>query len=136
MEKSSRRIPCPQTTGESMALTAFRQALEQKDAMNKLTDTIRTHHRSLAGTLSAHMRGVGGDEHSERRAFVAFLKGDVLPHARSEERHLYPIVGAQRNQARQRAVSPGLDCVSTRSGALGVSAICRPVPLQRAFSRD
>ena len=23
---------------------------------------------------------------------VAFLKGDVLPHARSEERHLYPMV--------------------------------------------
>jgi uncharacterized protein (DUF2249 family) len=82
----------PDTRERSLALTALRRALEQKDAMNKLTDAIRTHHRSLAGTLSAHARGVGADEQSERRAFVAFLKGDVLPHARSEERHLYPMV--------------------------------------------
>jgi len=44
----------------------------------------------LAKTLEAHARGVGGGEpQSERDAFLAFLKGDLLPHARGEERHLY-----------------------------------------------
>lgn len=58
--------------------------------MNTLCDAIRKHHRSLAKTLEAHARGVGGGEpQSERDAFVAFLKGDLLPHARGEERHLY-----------------------------------------------
>lgn len=61
--------------------------------MANLTETIRKHHRSLAGTRGAHLRGVGGGEpQSERDAFVAFLKGDLLPHAQGEERHLYPLV--------------------------------------------
>jgi uncharacterized protein (DUF2249 family)/hemerythrin-like domain-containing protein len=61
--------------------------------MNALCDAIRNHHRSLAKTLEAHARGVGGGEpQSERDAFVAFLKGDLLPHARGEERHLYGLV--------------------------------------------
>lgn len=61
--------------------------------MSTLTDAIRKHHRSLARTLEAHARGVGGGEpQTERDAFVAFLKGDLLPHARGEERHLYGVV--------------------------------------------
>ncbi len=58
--------------------------------MNTLTEAIRKHHLSLAKTLEAHARGVGGGEPpSERDAFVGFLKGDLLPHAIGEERHLY-----------------------------------------------
>lgn len=65
----------------------------QAAVMNTLTEAIRKHHLSLAKTLEAHARGVGGDEpQSERDAFVAFLKGDLLPHARGEERHLYGLV--------------------------------------------
>jgi len=61
--------------------------------MANLTETIRKHHRSLAGTLGAHAHGVGGGEpQREREAFVAFLNGDLLPHAHGEERHLYPLV--------------------------------------------
>ena len=61
--------------------------------MSTLTEAIRNHHQSLAKTLQAHARGVGGGEpQTERDAFVAFLKGDLLPHARGEERHLYPTV--------------------------------------------
>ncbi len=61
--------------------------------MSTLYDAIRKHHRSLAKTLEAHARGVGGDQpQSERDAFVAFLKGDLLSHARGEERHLYGAV--------------------------------------------
>lgn len=61
--------------------------------MNTLTEAIRKHHLSLAKTLEAHARSVGGVEPQvEREAFVAFLKGDLLPHARGEERHLYDLV--------------------------------------------
>lgn len=61
--------------------------------MSILTDAIRQHHRSLAGTLQAHARAVGGSEpQAERNSFVAFLKGDLLPHAHGEERHLYGTV--------------------------------------------
>jgi uncharacterized protein (DUF2249 family)/iron-sulfur cluster repair protein YtfE (RIC family) len=61
--------------------------------MSSLTEAIRNHHRSLAKTLEAHVRGVGGDEpQTGRDALVAFLKGDLLPHASSEERHLYGAV--------------------------------------------
>ncbi len=63
--------------------------------MNTLTEAIRKHHLSLAKTLEAHARAVGGNEPQvEREAFVAFLKGDLLPHARGEERHLYELVDA------------------------------------------
>jgi uncharacterized protein (DUF2249 family) len=61
--------------------------------MSILCDAVRKHHRSLAKVLAAHARGVGGGEpQTERAAFVAFLKGDLLPHARGEERHLYGAV--------------------------------------------
>lgn len=58
--------------------------------MGALCEAIRKHHQSLGKTLEAHARAVGGGEpQTERDAFVAFLKGDLLPHARGEERHLY-----------------------------------------------
>ncbi len=63
--------------------------------MATLSEAIRKHHMSLAKTLQAHARGVGGAEtQNERDAFVAFLKGDLLPHAHSEERYLYSAVDA------------------------------------------
>jgi uncharacterized protein (DUF2249 family) len=61
--------------------------------MNTLTEAIRKHHLSLAKTLEKHARAVGGSEPQvERDAFVGFLKGDLLPHASGEERHLYELV--------------------------------------------
>jgi len=61
--------------------------------MTNLTEAIRKHHLSLAKTLEAHARGIGGGEsQAERDAFVAFLKGELLPHASGEERHLYALV--------------------------------------------
>jgi uncharacterized protein (DUF2249 family) len=58
--------------------------------MSTLCEAVRKHHRSLAKALKAHARGVGGGEpQREREAFIAFLNGDLLPHARAEERHLY-----------------------------------------------
>jgi uncharacterized protein (DUF2249 family) len=62
--------------------------------MSTLTEAIRKHHLSLAGTAQAHVRSIGGGEPptAEREAFVAFLKGELLPHASGEELHLYPLV--------------------------------------------
>jgi uncharacterized protein (DUF2249 family)/iron-sulfur cluster repair protein YtfE (RIC family) len=61
--------------------------------MNTLTEAVRKHHQSLARTLEAHARGAGRNGvQIEREAFVTFLKGDLMPHADSEERHLYPLV--------------------------------------------
>lgn len=63
--------------------------------MSTLTEAIRRHHASIGKTLEAHAHGVGGNEsQTERESFVAFLKGDLLPHARAEERHLYQAVDA------------------------------------------
>jgi hypothetical protein len=61
--------------------------------MNTLTEAIRKHHLSLARTMESRSRAVGGSESQvEREGFVEFLKGDLLPHASGEERHLYPLV--------------------------------------------
>jgi uncharacterized protein (DUF2249 family)/iron-sulfur cluster repair protein YtfE (RIC family) len=73
--------------------------------MSTLTETVRKHHQSLARTLEAHTRGAGRNEvQIEHDAFVAFLKGDLMPHACSEERHLYPLVDELvRNHGRATA---------------------------------
>jgi uncharacterized protein (DUF2249 family)/iron-sulfur cluster repair protein YtfE (RIC family) len=61
--------------------------------MSILTDAVRDHHLSLAKALETHAHAVGGGEpQSERDAFLAFLKGDLVPHAIGEQRHLYSLV--------------------------------------------
>jgi uncharacterized protein (DUF2249 family) len=61
--------------------------------MSTLTEEIREHHRALAGRLETHARAVGGDPSSaECDSLLAFLTGDLLPHARAEEIHLYGVV--------------------------------------------
>jgi len=78
--------------------------------MDKLTDAIRKHHRSLADALTAHTRAAGGGESQrERAAFVDFLKGDVLPHARGEERHLYPVVDSLARQYGKPTATMSID---------------------------
>jgi hemerythrin-like domain-containing protein len=56
-------------------------------------EEIRGHHRALVATLDGYVSGLasgGGDV--DPTALVGFLKEDLLPHARGEERHLYPAV--------------------------------------------
>jgi uncharacterized protein (DUF2249 family) len=61
--------------------------------MSTLTDAIRQHHRSLARTLAVHAQAAATTGvQTGPDSFVAFLKRDLLPHARGEERHLYPAV--------------------------------------------
>jgi hemerythrin-like domain-containing protein len=78
--------------------------------MTTLGEAIRKHHLSLSKTLQAHAGGVGGGEtQRERQAFVAFLKGDLLPHARSEERYLYPAVDTLVREHGKPTATMGVD---------------------------
>jgi len=56
-------------------------------------EAIRGHHRDLIATLDGHVSALAARrEDMDPAALVEFLKGDLLPHARGEERHLYPAV--------------------------------------------
>lgn len=56
-------------------------------------EKIRTHHRALAAEMAQHVAALAGtpSEH-EIAALVRFLTQELLPHARGEERALYPAV--------------------------------------------
>lgn len=59
--------------------------------MSEASKTIRRHHAALRRTLRAHLRAVAKrPSRSRERAFVAFLKDELLPHAQAEERAFYP----------------------------------------------
>ncbi|MEO8285268.1 MAG: DUF2249 domain-containing protein [Chloroflexota bacterium] len=59
----------------------------------KVGEAIHNHHQEILDTLSGHVASiVGGDIKADPAALVEFLKGDLLPHARGEEEHLYPAV--------------------------------------------
>lgn len=56
-------------------------------------EAIRGHHRDLIATLDGHVTAIAAHRPDvDPAALVAFLKGDLLPHAQGEERHLYPAV--------------------------------------------
>lgn len=64
---------------------------------HELTDAIRTHHRSLAETLDSYAAEVeasagagAADLASLLDGLTSFLADDLMPHARGEERTLYP----------------------------------------------
>lgn len=66
--------------------------------MSSVGDAIRGHHRQLMARLEAEAaaaEGAGekpGDAALQAERLVAFLKAELLPHARGEERSLYPAV--------------------------------------------
>lgn len=54
-------------------------------------EAIHNHHQEILDTFAGHVTSiVGGDKHADLTALVAFLKGDLLPHAQGEEAHMYP----------------------------------------------
>lgn len=65
---------------------------------HELTDAIRTHHRSLAGTLDSYAANMEASAANPDNAaltdlldrLTTFLANDLLPHAQGEERTLYP----------------------------------------------
>ena len=57
------------------------------------SEAIRGHHRDLVATLDGHVAALAANRpDAHPSALVAFLKGDLLPHAHGEERHLYSAV--------------------------------------------
>ncbi|MDR5709748.1 MAG: DUF2249 domain-containing protein [Armatimonadota bacterium] len=60
--------------------------------MSRLGEAFRAHHRQLLQQLERHAEGVFAGVEGELEELVRFLETDLLPHARSEEQHLYPAV--------------------------------------------
>ncbi|HVR88393.1 MAG TPA: hemerythrin domain-containing protein [Candidatus Limnocylindria bacterium] len=61
--------------------------------MSETTEAITRHHAELAGHLRARVEAVTSTgSTANASALVSFLDGELLPHAASEERDLYPVV--------------------------------------------
>ena len=61
--------------------------------MSDTTNAIIRHHAVLAAHLRARVEAVTGTASAaSARALVSFLDGELLPHAASEERDLYPVL--------------------------------------------
>lgn len=61
--------------------------------MSQLGEAFRNHHRSLLRRLEQYSAAVQGPDADQQAArLVSFLQEELLPHARGEERHLYPAV--------------------------------------------
>lgn len=61
--------------------------------MGTLSEAMRDHHRELADRLATQAAALeAGPAAGDVEALVAFLEGELLPHAAGEERHLYPVV--------------------------------------------
>lgn len=61
--------------------------------MSKVSEVIHRHHQTLLETLTKQVRALReGQPEANPEALLTFLKDDLLPHAKGEERHLYPTV--------------------------------------------
>lgn len=63
--------------------------------MSAITQAMKNHHAELLSKIAEHAQALAFDPSVDPRrldAFVAFLKDDLLPHAASEEKYLYPVV--------------------------------------------
>jgi len=61
--------------------------------MSTISDAIRAHHRELATMLSGYVRALEEETTGEQAGELArFLRSDLLPHARGEDAHLYPVM--------------------------------------------
>jgi hemerythrin-like domain-containing protein len=63
------------------------------NAMSKVSEAIRSHHRELESTLTKQVKAlIENQPDADPQALAAFLNDDLLPHAVGEEQHLYPVV--------------------------------------------
>ena len=63
--------------------------------MSNVGDAMRAHHRELLDTLTTQATLLADKRpEADPAAFLAFLKEDLLPHARGEELHLYLLLDA------------------------------------------
>lgn len=59
--------------------------------MTSFTEAIHEHHLALSTELAALATALGGAPDAAEN-LVEFLRAELLPHARGEERHLYPAI--------------------------------------------
>jgi uncharacterized protein (DUF2249 family)/hemerythrin-like domain-containing protein len=56
-------------------------------------EALRHHHEELAQTMADRVAALtGGAAEADPDPLIRFLRGELLPHAAGEERHLYPVV--------------------------------------------
>jgi hemerythrin-like domain-containing protein len=61
--------------------------------MSTVSEAIHNHHQELASSLHSYAAAIGdGTAAGDPQALVAFLQGDLLPHAAGEEAYLYPAI--------------------------------------------
>ncbi|PZR94781.1 MAG: hypothetical protein DLM69_12190 [Candidatus Chloroheliales bacterium] len=61
--------------------------------MSTVSEVIHNHHQELARTLHGYVSDLDGSTAmGDPQSLVAFLQGDLLPHAAGEEAYLYPAV--------------------------------------------
>ena len=60
--------------------------------MAQVGEAIRKHHRQMVATLETLVADIKKHELPAGRKLVEFLRGDLLPHAHGEERHLYGLI--------------------------------------------
>jgi uncharacterized protein (DUF2249 family)/hemerythrin-like domain-containing protein len=60
--------------------------------MAQVGEAIRKHHRQMVATLETLVADIKKNELPTGRKLVEFLRGDLLPHAHGEERHLYGLI--------------------------------------------
>ena len=77
--------------------------------MSEITELIRAHHREIASRLSSAADGVQEGGGAGVEPLLAFLRDDLLPHARGEERHLYAAIDAHANGALQVTATMRID---------------------------
>jgi hemerythrin-like domain-containing protein len=67
--------------------------------MSTVSEAIHNHHQELASSLHGYVAAIGeGTSAADPQALVAFLQGDLLPHAAGEEAYLYPAVDPLVNE--------------------------------------
>jgi uncharacterized protein (DUF2249 family)/hemerythrin-like domain-containing protein len=61
--------------------------------MSSISAAMRSHHRELAATLNTQVTALEENRPDvDPEALVTFLQSELLPHARGEERYLYPAI--------------------------------------------
>jgi hemerythrin-like domain-containing protein len=77
--------------GKATVLFGARKTRKEGGIMSTLTEAIKHHHAQMERMLNRHVEAlIEQRPDADPDGFVAFLKREVLPHARSEEAHLYP----------------------------------------------
>ncbi|MEO8392655.1 MAG: DUF2249 domain-containing protein [Chloroflexota bacterium] len=77
--------------------------------MSHVRQTIHEHHQAMSKQLTAFEQQIAGESEFDPTAIVQFLQGDLLPHALSEEKYLYPAVDSLLRQYGKPTATMSID---------------------------